>query len=163
MSQISLIACISQDGGIGQQGKLLWQIPEDMQFFRRTTMGHPVVMGGKTYASIGRALPGRENIVLAHHQPDDPQITWFDDSSALMEYVQRQAGEVMIIGGATLYQMFLPLAATLYLTEVAATKPADTYFPSFDRQRYHAEVLQSGNYESVPYRIVKYQLQNPGA
>ena len=76
MHDLNLIACVSQDGGLGRDGKLLWQIPEDMQFFKRTTMGHPVIMGRKTFQSIGRALPGRDNIILSRTKGDQHNITW---------------------------------------------------------------------------------------
>lgn len=156
MKSLAMIACVSRDGGLGMQGELLWRIPEDQKFFRITTMGSPIVMGGTTFASIGRALPGRENIVLSRHGGDDPAVKWFSDQAKLDEYLDQIAGKKFIIGGASIYRLFLPLAEELILTEVDAVKPADVFFPEFQRDDYDVEVLQTGTHEGVNYRMVKY-------
>lgn len=156
MDNLAIIACVSQDRGIGNRGDLLWRIPEDMQFFRRTTMGHPVVMGGNTYRSIGKALPGRENIVLSRSKIDDLNVKCFDDQAKLMEYLTDIEDEIFVIGGASIYRTFSPMAKRLILTEVGATRPADTFFPEFEQKQYSEKVLQNGEYEGIPYRIVEY-------
>lgn len=155
MHDLNLIACVSQDGGLGRDGKLLWQIPEDMQFFKRATMGHPVIMGRKTFQSIGRALPGRDNIVLSRTKGDQHNITWCN-ATELDTWISSHDGPKFIVGGTSLYQKFLPLADVLYLTEVAASRPADTYFPDFDRNAWRQEVLQSGIFDNTNYQIIKY-------
>ena len=156
MKNLAMIACVSRDGGLGMQGELLWRIPEDQKFFRATTMGSPIVMGGTTFASIGRALPGRENIVLSRRGGDDLAVKWFNDQAKLDEYLDKIAGKKFIIGGASIYRLYLPLAEELILTEVDAVKPADVFFPKFDRNDYRAEVLQTGTYDGVNYQMVKY-------
>jgi len=154
--QIYMIACVSKDNGIGKDGELLWHISKDMQFFRQTTSRSIVVMGGNTFASIGRALPNRRNIVLSRREIDADGIEVFHDQKSLDEFLEQQTEPIFIIGGAALYNIYINKAEKLYLTEVNAEKPADTFFPTFDKQVYKQEILQSGEFEGVNYRIVEY-------
>lgn len=156
MKNLAMIACVSADGGLGKGNELLWRFPEDQKFFRTTTMGAAVVMGSKTFQSIGRALPGRENLVLSHGEIADDGIKVFHDRAELDRYLESLPGQKFIIGGASLYAAYLPMAETIYLTEVDAQKPADVFFPAFNRDEYHAEVLQSGATAGIPYRMIKY-------
>lgn len=156
MKDLAIIACISQDRGLGKAGKLLWNLKPDMQFFRQTTLGHPVVMGGKTYRSIGQPLPGRENIVLTR-EPEIPGVRVFHDKIALDEFLEQIPGPKFIIGGAALYSDYLGRADTLYLTEVQATKPADVYFPEFQPSDFDREVLSQNEAGGIKFEIVKYQ------
>lgn len=154
--QIYMIACVSKDNGIGKDGELLWHISKDMQFFRQITSHNIVVMGGNTFASIGRALPNRRNIVLSRREIDADGIEVFHDQKSLDEFLEQQTEPIFIIGGAALYNIYINKAEKLYLTEVNAEKPADTFFPTFDKQIYKQEILQSGEFEGVNYRIVEY-------
>ena len=156
MKNLAMIACISKDNGLGYQGDLLWRFKEDQKFFRETTMGCPIVMGGKTFASIGRSLPGRENIILSRHMAESENAKVFADKAKLDEYLRRAPGQKFIIGGASLYEMFLPEAEVLYLTEVDATKPADVFFPEFDYDEYSKQIIEEGTTNGNSYRIVKY-------
>ncbi len=155
MKDLSMIACVSQDGGLGNRGELLWHIPEDMKFFRETTRGSAVIMGRKTFESIGRALPGRKNIVLSSKKGEAGDVEWCTRAE-LEQVLSDLPGKKFIIGGASLYEMFLPVAESLYLTEVAASQPADTYFPKFDRETYTKENIQVGEYDGIRYQITKY-------
>lgn len=157
MKNLAMIACISKDGGLGLNNDLLWHIPGDMKFFRQTTSGHPVIMGGKTFRSIGKPLPGRENVVLSRSRPDVEDVIWMKDLAELKDYLRRNDDLKFIIGGASLYQEFLPEAETIYLTEVDAIKPASVYFPEFQKDDFQVEVLVSGELEGVNYQIKKYQ------
>ncbi len=156
MKNLAMIACIGRDGGLGKGNDLLWRFPEDQKFFRDTTMGSSIVMGGKTFASIGRALPGRENIVLSRSEITNDDVKVFHDKAKLDEYLDSLPGKKFIIGGASLYEMYLPEAEIIYLTEVDANKPADVFFPRLNRQQYVAEVLQAGETNGVKYQIIKY-------
>ncbi len=156
MKNLSMIACISKDGGLGYDNDLLWRFSEDQKFFRETTMGSTIVMGRKTYESIGRALPGRENIVLSRQKISGDDIKVFHDRTSLDEYLTLLPGKKFIIGGASLYAMYLPEAEEIYLTEVDATKPANVFFPEFNREGYHADIIQNGKVDDVDYRIIKY-------
>lgn len=156
MKNISMIACVSRDLGLGNKGGLLWRIPEDIQFFRQTTLGHPVVMGGATYRSIGKALPERQNIVLSRSEIDDPNVKCLHSLNRLEDYLEKLADEVFIIGGASLYETFLPRANRLVLTEVDGVRPADVFFPKFDPADFRARTLESGEAEGVKYCIMEY-------
>lgn len=156
MKNLSMIACISKDGGLGKAGDLLWRFTEDQKFFRETTMGGTILMGSKTFHSIGRALPGRENIVLSRGEIIGDGIKVFHDRALLDAYLDSLVGHKFIIGGASLYQMYLPAAETIYLTEVNANRPADVFFPEFDRAKYRADILQTGSTDGTTYRIIKY-------
>lgn len=162
MKHLTLVACISKDGGLGRENGLLWHIPEDMKFFRETTTGGVVVMGRKTFASIGRALPRRENIVLSHHEVKADEVIWAEDLPALAGILEEMDKDVYIIGGAALYKMFIDQADRLLLTEVNAVRPADVFFPEFRREDYVAKVLQQGEHDGVKWRTVEY-MRKPGA
>lgn len=155
MKNLYMIACVSRDGGLGKDGKLLWQIPADMQFFREATLGHPVIMGRKTFASIGRALPGRKNLVLSRQKGTDQTVQWCDEME-LWAWLKTTVEPKFIIGGASLYQKFLPEAEIIYLTEVDGIKPTDTYFPKFDKSQFERTVLKEGTDADCNYQIVKY-------
>lgn len=156
MKNLNLIACISNDYGLGRDGDLLWHIPEDMQFFKRTTLDSIVVMGRKTFESIGRPLPHRENLVLTRREVQCDDVKSFNNSEKLMEYLRAQTKPIFIIGGASLYQMFIEQVEKIFLTEVDSSKPADTYFPKFNKELFHSKVLQSGEQDGVKYQIVEY-------
>lgn len=131
--RVSLIVAVAENGVIGQDGDLPWRIPADLKFFKETTTGHPIVMGRKTYQSIGRALPGRRNIVVTR-DPDfasDDIVVVSDFDAALS--AAGDAEEVMVIGGAQIYELALPRADKIYLTQVHVAADGDTHFPELDR------------------------------
>jgi dihydrofolate reductase len=127
---IVLIAAIAQDGTIGHAGKIPWHLSDDLKRFKRLTMGHPVIMGRKTFESIGKPLPGRRNIILTR-QPGPDHFTSLD--AAL-----KACGDetVFIIGGAEVYRAALPVADTLLLTYVKHPGGGDTKFPEYDRSEW---------------------------
>lgn len=131
--RVSLIVAVAKNGVIGRDGDLPWRIPADLGFFKQTTMGKPIVMGRKTWASIGRALPGRTNIVLTRDRQFQAEgATVVADFDAALA-AAGEAAEVMVIGGAEVYAMALPHASRIYLTEVHAAPEGDTYLPEFSR------------------------------
>lgn len=138
---ISLIWAMDENRLIGRQNALPWHLPADLQWFRKNTLGKPVLMGRKTYDSIGRPLPGRTNIVLTRQQ--DLSINGCTVVTSLEEakHVVPQAEEIMVIGGAEIYAALLPLAERLYITEVHATFDGDAWFPEFD-PRYWRETFR---------------------
>lgn len=156
IQHLAMIACVSKDLGLGNNGELLWHIPEDMKFFRKTTSGGIVVMGRKTFESIGHSLPKRRNIVLSRREVKGDRVEWCSSIEEVVKILQETDEPKFIIGGASLYETFLPYIETLYLTEVNAKKPADTYFPKWDRSQFQAQKLQSDSYEDVEYQIIKY-------
>jgi dihydrofolate reductase len=129
---ISLIVAVSRNGVIGHQGTLPWHLPADLRHFKQMTWGKPLLMGRVTHQSIGRPLPGRQNIVLSR----DPSYHAAGCSvvTSLQQGVEAagEAPELMIIGGAELYRQALPLAQRIELTEVDVTLPGDRFFPALD-------------------------------
>lgn len=153
---ISIIACVSSDGGLGSGNDLLWHIPADMRFFRKITSGHTVVMGSNTFRSIGSPLPNRRNIVLSRREVNDADVEVCHSEDELRELLEKIDDEIFIIGGASLYRMFLPDAAKIFLTEVQAIRPADVFFPEFSRNEFERKVLQSGEVDGAKFETIEY-------
>lgn len=133
---ISIIVAIAQNGVIGDRGGLIWHLSEDLKHFKAITTGHPVIMGRKTCESLGRALPGRTNVVISK-QPDYA-VEGFKTAGSLEEAVALFGTdeEVFIIGGAQIYARALPMADRLYLTMVEADYEGDTHFPAWDPSQW---------------------------
>jgi dihydrofolate reductase len=129
---ISIIAAMDRNHLIGNNNQLPWHLPADFTHFKSVTMGKPVIMGRKTYESIGRPLPGRRNIVLSRNPAtrfkDVESVTSFEQALALMP----DAKEVMVIGGSAVYEMLLPEVDRMYITYVDAEFEGDAWFPEFD-------------------------------
>lgn len=132
MTLVSIIVAADEHGGIGRAGGLPWHLPEDLKRFKALTMGKPIVMGRRTWDSIGRPLPGRRSLVVSR-QPgftlDGVEV--FGSFEAALRAVQ-DAPETCVIGGAEIYRQALPFAQTIHLTRVHATVEADTFFPPLD-------------------------------
>lgn len=133
---VSLVAIVARDGGIGHRGGLLVRLPEDLRRFKQITLGTPIVMGRKTWQAIGRALPGRRNIVISRDR--QLRLEGAETAASLADAIAL-AGDVAVvhvIGGAEIYALALPLADELQLTEIDADFPADTFFPAWDPKRF---------------------------
>jgi len=132
--RISLVAAVARNGCIGKDGQLPWRLPADLQHFKRTTLGKPVIMGRKTWDSIGRPLPGRLNIVLTRDAAfrAEGAETAHTLEQALRIAQDSGAEETCIIGGEAVYREALPIADTLHLTEVDAEVEGDAWFPELD-------------------------------
>ena len=130
MPRITLIVARARNGVIGRDGKLPWRLPEDLAFFKRTTMGQPIVMGRRTWESIGRPLPGRRNIVVSRRAGF--LADGAETAPSLDEALRLCAGseEVFVIGGAQLYAEALPRAGRLIVTEIDADFEGDTHWPA---------------------------------
>lgn len=158
MTQVSIIVATDDRGGIGRAGALPWHLPEDLQRFKRITLGKPVVMGRRTWESIGRPLPGRHNIVISR-QPGlaAPGATLVGS----LDEALRAAGdvpEVCVIGGAEIYRLALPLAREIHLTRVHALLAADTFFPTLDPAEWEEigrEDRPADARHAYPYSFVK--------
>jgi dihydrofolate reductase len=134
--RIYLIAAVAANGVIGAHGKLPWHLPEDLKHFKRLTLGHPVIMGRRTWESLGRALPGRENIVVSSRS--GYEASGATVASSLDAALALCAGEpvAFVIGGQRLFAESLPVAAGLVLTEIFRDYEGDTWFPQFDRSQW---------------------------
>jgi dihydrofolate reductase len=142
--KISLIAAATEDGVIGQNNQMPWHLPADFAWFKQCTLGKPIVMGRKTFESIGRPLPKRLNIVISRDPnfivPDGViLVSDLDSAWRAADLVE----EVMVIGGGSIYQACLPMADHLYLTEVMAPNVVgDTHFPTWDRSEWRLRESQ---------------------
>jgi dihydrofolate reductase len=129
---ISIIVAVAENGVIGGDNRLLWHISEDLKHFKAVTTGHPVVMGRKTYESIGRPLPGRQNIVLTR----DP--SWTAEGVDVIHSVEElkrlplMDPEVMVIGGAEIFSLMMPLMSRMWVSHISGEYPADTWLPPFE-------------------------------
>lgn len=134
--RVSLIAALAQNRVIGIENRLPWKLPEDLAHFKALTLGHPILMGRKTFESLGRPLPGRRNIVITRNV--DYQPVGCETVMSIPEAIDlcQQTEEIFFIGGAALYKQVLPLADRLYLTEVQTEAAGDAWFPEFDRSLF---------------------------
>lgn len=139
---ISLIAAFSANRVIGVDNVMPWHLPEDLAWFKRNTLHKPIIMGRKTYQSIGRALPGRHNIVVSRQTFDDASVTWVNSIEAALA-VAGDVEEVVIIGGGNLYQQTIAQAQRLYLTHIDADIKGDTYFPAYVSQQWQSVFCES--------------------
>ncbi|RDE10203.1 dihydrofolate reductase [Pelagibacterium lacus] len=136
--RIAMIAAVGRNGAIGSAGDLPWRLPSDFAFYKRTTMGRPLIMGRKTFESIGRPLPGRANIVVTRqsgYAPDGVEVhADLDAAIARGREIAARDGvdEVFINGGGEIYARAMPLADRLYITHVDAAPEADVFFPAID-------------------------------
>lgn len=157
--RVAMIAALSRNRVIGRDNALPWHLPEDLKYFKRVTMGKPLLMGRKTYESIGRALPGRTNIVLTRQSAfAAPGIVVVADPHQALELARAEgAEELMVIGGEEIYRVMLPLSSRLYLTEVDVQVEGDAYFPDIDPAGWHQlrrEAFPAGDTGGSSYSFV---------
>ncbi len=151
---ISIIAAIGKNRELGIDNKLIWDIPSDLKFFRKTTSGHTVLMGRKTYESIGRPLPKRRNIVIS--RDTELKIENVEVYNNIDEALKNITEEVFIIGGENIYSQFIDKADKLYITEIEESYDADAYFPYFNKNNYNRKVLSSRLENNIFYTHVLY-------
>ena len=139
---ISIIAAVAQNGVIGDKNALLWHISEDLRFFKRTTSGHPVIMGRKTYESLGRPLPNRTNVVISRTPREIEGCTVVSSlEEAIALFPQEE--EIFIIGGAQIYALALSVADKMYLTKVYHDYQGDTSFPEWNADEWQLAEKES--------------------
>jgi dihydrofolate reductase len=141
--RVYLVAAVAANGVIGKNGQLPWHLPEDLKHFKKLTLGHPVIMGRRTWESLPKALPGRENIVVTrqagYEAPGAAVANSLDGALALC------IGEpvAFVIGGTSLFEESLPTAAGLVMTEIHRDYEGDTWFPEYDRSRWRESQRES--------------------
>ncbi|USD32169.1 MULTISPECIES: type 3 dihydrofolate reductase [Vibrio] len=153
---ISMIAAMAKDRVIGKDNQMPWHLPADFAWFKRCTMGKPVIMGRKTYESIGRPLPGRQNIVISR---DEGLVIEGVTTVSSIEQAIKAAGqveEVMIIGGGVIYQTCLPQADKLYVTHINAEIEGDTQFPQWGEEfeESYSEIYEADEKNAYGMRFV---------
>lgn len=160
MSEIVLVAAVAENGVIGQDGAMPWHLPADLAHFKRVTWGHPILMGRRTFEAIGRALPGRHNIVLTRKPGfGAPGI----ETAASLEQALSLCGDakqIMVIGGAELYRAALPIARRIYMTRIHSRPEGDVFFPDLDPSQWReVESENRPTDETHPYSLSFIQLE----
>lgn len=155
---INIIAAIGKNNELGKNNDLIWKFKEDMKFFKETTMGHPVVMGRRTFESLPSILPGRENIVISTNNINNDKIKLYKSIKEFLVSYKNHNSDVFIIGGASIYKSFIDIATTLYLTEIdAIEKDTDVYFPMFNKEEFNKEIIKELEENNIKYRHVLYK------
>lgn len=154
---ISIIAAVGKNNEIGKNNDLIWHIKEDLQNFKNLTMNKYIVMGANTYASLPKRLEGRKYIVLSKRLEKIENGLVFNNFEDLLEFINNQNEEIMIIGGSSIYKLFIPYADILYLTEIDSATDADTYFPDFDKSKYKYNILKENSDNELKYKFVIYE------
>ena len=155
---ISIIVAVAENGVIGDKNALLWNIKEDMRRFRATTTGHPVIMGRKTFESLGRPLPNRQNVVISRTTTQIEGCTVVDSLEAAIALFPKEE-EVFIIGGAQIYALALDIADKFYLTRVGHSYEGDTSFPEWDASQWqllNKESFEQGEKYPYPFTFEEY-------
>ena len=151
MKHFKAIAAMSENRVIGAANKIPWHLPEDFKWFKKMTTGNVIVMGRKTFESIGKPLPNRETIVLTRGQWQHPGVRTASDLSQIDP--AKEARDIFICGGAQVYEQALPLCSDLYLTLVKRVVEGDAFFPQFENQfELVAEILDCAEFKIVHYR-----------
>jgi dihydrofolate reductase len=150
---ISFVWAMDENRVIGKNNQLPWHLPEDLKFFKKVTMGHPIAMGRKTHGSIGRLLPGRENIIITRNKEFTCEgCTVFYSIDDFISYCNEKNDEVCVIGGAEIFRELLPVVDRLYLTMIYETFEGDTFFPEFSMDDFELISQEKGiRDEKNPY------------
>ncbi|WP_135079956.1 dihydrofolate reductase [Terasakiella sp. SH-1] len=156
--RISMIVAVAENGAIGKDNKMLWHIPEDFKYFKTTTMGKPIIMGRKTYESIGRPLPGRLNIVITRDETWSVEgVSVVHSLDEAIELAKQDKGEeIFIIGGGTIYAQAMPMATRIHFTEIHRAYDADAHFPPLDTSLWQ-EISREDHAGDPDYSFVVYE------
>lgn len=158
---LSIIVAVAKNNVIGKDNKLIWHLPEDLKRFKKLTIGHTIIMGRKTFESLGRVLPNRKHIVLCNDAEldiEDENVEVINDVSLLDKYINSEE-ENFIIGGATIYKLLMPYANKMYITQINEEFEGDVYFPQIDEKEWNIVETEKGlkneqnpfEYEYVTY------------
>lgn len=159
---ITAIAAVSRNWGIGRDNDLLYNIPEDKKFFRRTTLEHTVIMGRKTLLSLpnGKPFKDRNNVVLSRNKDFHPEgVTVLGSVEEAVKYAENEGGEVFIVGGGSVYKEMLPFCGKALITKIDGTPDADVFFPNLDElpEWKLTEESEEQDYEGVKYKFCTYE------
>ena len=153
---ISIIAAIGKNNELGKDNNLIWHIKGDLAHFKELTMHKKIVMGAATYKSLPKKLEGREYIILSKSLSNIPNAMVYQSFDDLLAYLNTLDEEVMVIGGASIYKLFLPYAEVLYLTEIEEESNADVFFPEFDKKDFTKTLIEEHVDDDIKYKFVTY-------
>lgn len=143
---LSIIVAVAENNIIGKDNKLIWHLPEDLKRFKRLTTNHTIIMGRKTFESLGRVLPNRKHIILSNDVKldiENPNVEVLEDISMLKKYIESDE-ECFVIGGATIYKLLMPFANKLYLTLIHEEFEGDVYFPEIEEKCWKVVEREKG-------------------
>lgn len=158
---LSIIVAIANKNVIGKDNKLIWRLPEDLKRFKRLTTGHTIIMGRKTFESLGRVLPNRKHIVLSNDiklEIEDENVEVLSDISLLDKYINSPE-EHFVIGGATIYKLLMPYVNKMYITKINEDFEGDAFFPEIKQEEWNVICIEKGikneenpfDYEYIDY------------
>ena len=162
---LSIIVAVAKNNVIGKDNKLIWHLPEDLKRFKRITTGHTIIMGRKTFESLGRVLPNRKHIILCNDMEmniNDENVEVLEDISMLKDYINSEE-EHFVIGGATIYKLLMPYANKLYLTLIHEEFEGDVYFPEIKKEDWKIVDREEGlkNEENpFDYEYITFERKN---
>ena len=156
MKNLTLIAAIGKNRELGYNNDLIWHFKEDMKFFKENTMGKPIIMGRKTLESLPRLLPGRKHIVLTHQDINISGVIIVHSKEELYDVIKSEE-EAMVIGGASIYQMFIDDASKMLLTHIYDEKKADVFFPKFNQDDYEKQLLGLSEENDTMFEHILYK------
>ena len=155
---INIIAAIGKNNELGKDNDLIWKFKEDLKFFKETTIGHPVVMGRKTFESLPKILPGRKNIIISRSEIITNEIEIYKGIKDFLIKYKDYKDDIFIIGGAMIYKEFIDIASNLYLTEIEdECKDADVYFPFFNKENFIKEIINEKEENNIKFNHVLYK------
>lgn len=157
--ELKMIAAVGKNNELGKDNDLIWPIKEDLKFFKNVTTGHTVIMGANTFFSLPKVLPNRTNIVLSQDGITVPEgvILYHDLNKFLSDYKDKDE-IVFVIGGGTIYRLFIDKVNEIYLTEIdEVCNDATVYFPTFDKTLYEKEILSENEENNLNYKHVLYR------
>lgn len=154
---ISIIVAKAKNGVIGKNNKLIWHLSDDLKHFKKLTMGHPIIMGRKTFESLPKILPGRTHYVLTKNKnyKADKEVKIYTDTEKLIKELPQ--GENFIIGGEHIYKIFLEKADTLYITEIEKEYDGDAYFPEINEKEWEKIETKESEDKEIPHKFVTYK------
>jgi dihydrofolate reductase len=158
---LSIIAAIANRNVLGKDNKLIWHLPEDLKRFKSITSGKTIIMGRKTFESLGRVLPNRKHIILSHDTNftyDDENVQIVNDVEALKDYIE-SGEEHFVIGGATIYKLLIPYTSKMYITKIDYDFEGDTYFPEIKETEWTMVEQEKGlkdDNNPYDYRYITY-------
>jgi len=155
---ISIIAAIGKNNELGKNNGLIWHIPEDLKYFKSVTTGNIIVMGMKTFESIGGPLPNRHNIVITRSKKPIEGVEICNNPNDIIDNYYDNDNKIYIIGGESIYRLFYDYANEMHLTEIdLEDKNADVYFPTFDKNDWNIEEIINNMDKSIPYKTLIYR------
>ena len=157
MENLSLIVAIGQNYEIGKDNKLLWHLPNDLKFFKETTLNKTIIMGKNTFESLPKMLPNRKHIIISDSEYKVEGAIIFNNIEDTLNYINNTDEECFIIGGMSIYKQLLPYAKYLYITKIEDTKEADAYFPNLNEEDYIVELLGENEDNNIKYKHYKYK------